>query len=85
MAPSPAIQSYLIEIAPESADIQLGFNTSSLHIGVALGSMVGGFVVSQYSISVNPAAGRLITLLSILSALYSMTRKEKHDAIKKAF
>jgi DHA1 family purine base/nucleoside efflux pump-like MFS transporter len=82
MAPSPAIQSYLIETAPESADIQLGFNTSSLHIGVALGSMVGGFVISQYGISVNPVAGGLIILLSILSALYSMTGKEKHDTVE---
>ncbi|MFB5678354.1 MFS transporter [Paenibacillus terreus] len=82
MAPSPAIQSYLIETAPESADIQLGFNTSSLHIGVALGSIVGGLIVSQYGISVNPAAGGVIILLSILSALYSMTRKEKNDAVE---
>lgn len=84
MAPSPAIQSYLIETAPESADIQLGFNTSSLHIGVALGSIVGGLIVSQYGISVNPAAGGVIILLSILSALYSMTRKKKNDAVEQA-
>ncbi|MFM9282273.1 MFS transporter [Paenibacillus jiagnxiensis] len=84
MAPSPAIQSYLIETAPESADIQLGFNTSSLHIGVALGSIVGGLIVSQYGIFVNPAAGGVIILLSILSALYSMTRKEKNDAVEQA-
>ncbi|MED1796277.1 MFS transporter [Brevibacillus nitrificans] len=84
MAPSPAIQSYLIETAPESADIQLSFNTSSLHIGVALGSMIGGLVVSQYSISVNPVAGGLIILLSILSALYSMTRKENREAVEQA-
>ncbi|GGA36980.1 MFS transporter [Paenibacillus physcomitrellae] len=84
MAPSPAIQSYLIETAPQSADIQLGFNTSSLHIGVALGSMIGGFIVSQYSVSDNPIAGGVIILLSIVCALYSMTRKEKHGAVERA-
>jgi len=75
MAPSPAIQSYLIRTAPESSDIQLSFNTSSLHIGVALGSMVGGWIVNRYPVDMNAWIGGIIVILSILSAIFSFLRK----------
>jgi DHA1 family purine base/nucleoside efflux pump-like MFS transporter len=75
MAPSPAIQSYLIQIAPDSADIQLSLNTSSLHIGLAFGSMIGGFLINQYSVMINPFIGGTIILLSLIPAIYSMTRR----------
>ncbi len=74
MAPSPAIQSYLIQTAPESSDIQLGFNTSSLHIGVALGSMVGGWIVNRYPVAMNAWIGGSIVILSLLSAIFSFMR-----------
>jgi MFS transporter, DHA1 family, purine base/nucleoside efflux pump len=75
MAPSPAIQSYLIQAAPDSADIQLSLNTSSLHIGLALGSMIGGFLINHYSVMINPLIGGSIILLSLVPAVYSMTRR----------
>ena len=81
MAPSPAIQSYLIQTAPDSADIQLSLNTSSLHIGLALGSIIGGFVLNHYSVAINPLVGGVIILLSLIPAVYSMTRRTKNELL----
>lgn len=77
MAPSPAIQSYLIQTASESSDIQLSFNTSSLHIGVAAGSIVGGLIVNHYSVTTNSWVGGLIVILAILSAIFSLRKKDR--------
>lgn len=85
MAPSPAIQSYLVQTAPESSDIQLSFNTSSLHIGVAGGSIVGGLIVNHYSVITNAWVGGLIVILAIISAIFSMNKTKSIDRSSKIF
>lgn len=76
-AVTPAQQAYLIETAPETSDIQQGLNNSALHLGIALGSTIGGFVINEYSVTENALVGGLITLLALFCAWFSITRKPK--------
>ncbi len=71
---SPAQQNYLIETSPETADIQQSLNNSALHLGIALGSVIGGVVINHYSVMHNAAVGGIFVFLSLLCAIYSITR-----------
>jgi DHA1 family purine base/nucleoside efflux pump-like MFS transporter len=71
---SPAVQSYLANSAPDSADIQLGLNTSFLHLGVALGSGLGGFLIDRYPVTTNTWVAGIMVVLALISAVYSVTK-----------
>ena len=47
---SPAQQLYLVTLVPKSPDIALSVNTSFIQFGFALGSGLGGFVISSSSV-----------------------------------
>lgn len=71
---TPAQQSYLIELAPASSDIQQSLNNSALHLGIALGSSVGAFVIENSSVEMNATVGSVFILLSLAAAVFSMKR-----------
>lgn len=71
---TPAQQNYLIETAPKTADIQQSLNNSALHLGIAAGSCLGGVVINQYSVLYNASVGGIFVLLSLLCAIFSITR-----------
>ncbi len=74
---SPAMQSYLIEIAPESSEIQQSLNNSALHLGVAVGSVIGAGIVDTLSVEVNPIAGGIFIILSFITVAISISNKKK--------
>ncbi|MFD6510655.1 MFS transporter [Bacillus sp. NPDC060175] len=77
---SPAVQSFLVQASPDSSDIQLGLNTSFLHLGVALGSGMGGVLVNNYPVTTNTWVGGLMVVLALICALYSVTNIRKKSA-----
>ncbi|MGG3941453.1 MFS transporter [Peribacillus psychrosaccharolyticus] len=74
-AMTPALQSYLIEASPKTADIQQSLNNSALHLGIAFGSMVGGIIIERSSVELNPTIGGIFVLIALGSAALSMKRK----------
>ncbi|KKK34332.1 major facilitator transporter [Mesobacillus campisalis] len=74
---SPAMQSYLIESAPESSEIQQSLNNSALHLGVAGGSVIGAGIVDTLSVEVNPFAGGILIIMSLITVVISVNSKKK--------
>ncbi|RFB14778.1 MFS transporter [Bacillus sp. HNG] len=75
---SPAMQSYLIEIAPESSEIQQSLNNSSLHLGVAVGSVIGAGIVDTLSVNLNPYAAGIFIILSFIAVILSVSSRKKN-------
>ncbi|HLR51373.1 MAG TPA: MFS transporter [Candidatus Avamphibacillus sp.] len=79
---SPAMQSYLIETTPETADIQQSLNNSALHFGIAFGSLIGSIVIDKVSVEMNASIGGFFVILALFTVIYSMRKGassyEKH-------
>lgn len=71
---TPAMQSYLIDTSPETADIQQTLNNSALHFGIAFGSFVGGIVIEHTSVDHNASIGVLFVILALVAAIISMAK-----------
>jgi len=70
---TPPVQTHLIEIARETADIQQSLNNAALHFGIAFGTFVGSFVIDHFTVFVNPFVGIIFVALSFISAKISLT------------
>ncbi|MEY9979441.1 MFS transporter [Lysinibacillus sp. RC79] len=79
-ATSPAQQLYLVSLVPHSPDIALSVNTSFIQFGFALGSTIGGLVISSFSIGNLGWSGLIMVLLALLLAvrLFAYSTKPEH-------
>lgn len=77
---TPPLQSYFINIAPETSDIQQSLNNSFLHLGIASGSFIGSFIIDIQSVEFNATLGGIIVLFAVVSVFISIKSKEtKHN------
>jgi len=71
----PAIQTYFVRVAPDSANIVLGLNSSLLHLGVAIGSVTGGLLAdASATVRYHPWAGLAFALLSLAAGAVSFAK-----------
>lgn len=77
-AVNPPMQSYLMTADPDTADMQVSLNNSALHFGIAFGSFVGGIVIDQRSVEMNPYVGGVLVILSLGAILISFMQKQKN-------
>lgn len=77
---SPIVQSFLIARSPETAEAGVGLNLSAMHVGVGLGTAVGGVLVDAASPSVLPAAAAVLAGLAVVAALAATWRASPANA-----
>ncbi len=79
---SPAQQLYLVTLVPRNPDIALSVNTSFIQFGFALGSGLGGFVISRTSILSINWFGLGAVCIALLLAISLFTKMNNKMATK---
>lgn len=72
---TPPIQTHLLRISPETSDIQQSLNNASLHLGIAFGTLIGSFVITNVTISWNPWVGAAFIGISFITGLITLRGK----------
>ncbi|MCS2609301.1 MFS transporter [Halomonas dongshanensis] len=66
----PGLQVYVVKLAeryvPEAVDVASGLNIAAFNIGIALGSVVGGQVVTHLALTDTAWVGALIVLIALV-------------------
>lgn len=81
---TPPVQSFLIQVAPETSDIQQSLNNAALHFGIAFGTLIGSLIIERFSVEQNATFGSVIVLLSLLSILLAI-RYQRKTTVKKEY
>ncbi|MFJ7405989.1 MULTISPECIES: MFS transporter [unclassified Lysinibacillus] len=65
----PAIQSYIVSSSSTTSDIHQSLNNSGSHIGMAIGSTIGGNIIDSYYVELNAIIGGTITCIAIVISI----------------
>ncbi|MBP0580066.1 MFS transporter [Labrys sp. LIt4] len=65
---SPVVQSFLIATGPDTAEAGVSLNLSAMHIGVGLGTALGGVAVERVPIVYLPGIGAGLAALALAAA-----------------
>jgi len=74
---TPPVQSHLIQLASDTADIQQSLNNAALHLGIAFGTFVGSIVADRWSVEQNSFIGVLFVVMALAAALFSLQRERE--------
>lgn len=75
---APALNTYFVQQAPQSANLVLSLNTSFTHLGLAIGAGAGGMLVNSAStVLYNPWLASLAVALAFITATFSFSRGSK--------
>lgn len=80
---SPVVQSFLISAGPDTAEAGVSLNLSAMHVGVALGTAIGGLVLERGSALVLPWMGAVLATLAVAASLIAAVRaRRRRQAIE---
>lgn len=71
---SPVVQSFLISAGPETAEAGVSLNLSAMHVGVALGTAIGGLALERSSTAALPWTGAVLAALAVVASLAAAWR-----------
>lgn len=74
---TPPIQSHLVQLSPETADIQQSLNNAVLHLGIAFGTAIGSVIVDRASVETNAFVGAFLVLVALGAAFSSLRPKRE--------
>lgn len=71
---SPVVQSFLLAAGPDTAEAGIGLNLSAMHVGVALGTALGGLTLAAVPPQALPLAGAAVAGLAVAASLVAVRR-----------
>ena len=80
---SPVVQSFLISTGPETAEAGISLNLSTMHIGVGLGTAVGGMALGNLSIFALPWVGTVTSAFALIASCCAV-QSSRSKAARKA-
>ncbi|MEP7453132.1 MFS transporter [Phyllobacterium sp. SB3] len=77
----PAQASRILALAPESAPLALSLNYSALYLGVAIGSMIGGLVITNLGLGYLGTIGSIFSVLGLAVIRLARTTRREYLSI----